>query len=89
MGGLVFLLLTAVLFYFFLVRPQQRRVRQHSNLVTSLEVGNEVVTAGGVVGNITQINERDVLLQVAPNVELRVVKGAIAQKKPDDVESTK
>ena len=86
MGGLLFLVVMAAFFYVFLVRPQQRRVKQHGALVDSLGVGDEVVTAGGIVGNITRINDRDVLLQVAPSVELRVVKGAIAQKKPEEAE---
>lgn len=88
MGPLLSLALLAVVFYFFLVRPQQNRVKQHTSLVGSLSVGDEVVTAGGLVGNITQINERDVLLEVAKDVELRVVKGAIAQKKPQEAETT-
>jgi preprotein translocase subunit YajC len=83
--GLLFLPLMAVFFYFFILRPQQQRVRQHNELVASLSVGDEVVTAGGIVGDVTQVNERDVLVRVAPNVELRVVKGAIAQKKPAEL----
>jgi preprotein translocase subunit YajC len=88
MGGLLFLLVMAGFFYVFLVRPQQKRVKQHTNLVGSLTVGDEVVTAGGIVGIVNRINDRDVLLEVAPNVELRVVKGAIAQKKPEEAEKT-
>ena len=86
MGGILFLVVMAAFFYVFLVRPQQRRVKQHDELVGSLSVGDEVVTAGWIVGNITRINDRDVLVEVAPNVELRIVKGAIAQKKPEEAE---
>lgn len=81
--GLLFLPLMAVFFYFFIVRPQQNRVRQHNELVASLEVGNEVVTAGGIVGYVTEIADRDVMVEVAPGVALRIVKGAIAQRKPE------
>lgn len=87
MGPLLSLALLAVVFYLFLVRPQQNRVKQHSTLVSSLEVGDEVVTAGGIVGNISRINDRDVMVEVAPNLELRIVKGAIAQKKPQEAET--
>lgn len=88
MGGLLFLVVMAAFFYVFLVRPQQRRVKQHDSLVSSLNVGDEVVTAGGIVGNVTRINDRDVMLEVASGVELRVVKGAIAQKKPEEAENS-
>ncbi len=88
MGGLLFLVVMAAFFYVFLVRPQQRRVKQHDSLVSSLNVGDEVVTAGGIVGNVTRINDRDVMLEVAPGIELRVVKGAIAQKKPEEAEKS-
>lgn len=88
MGGLFFLLLMGVFFYFFIVRPQQNRVKQHNTLVSSIEVGDEVVTAGGMVGYIKGINERDVMIEIAPSVVVRVVKGAIAQKKPIEAETT-
>ncbi len=82
---LVFPLILIAAFYFLLLRPQQARVRNHNNLVASVQVGDEVVTAGGVVGNVTAVNERDLLVEVAPGVVLRIVKGAIAQKAPENV----
>ena len=88
MGALIF---TAVMFagiYFFLVRPQQSRVRNHAALVSSVAVGDEIVTAGGVVGDVKQVNERDILVEVAPGVVLKVVKGAIASKAPVAADST-
>lgn len=88
MGPLIF---TAVMFagiYFLLVRPQQMRVRKHSALVATVSVGDEVVTAGGIVGDVTAVNERDLLVEVAPGVVLKVVKGAIASKAPADAETS-
>jgi preprotein translocase subunit YajC len=88
MGVLIFTVIMAAGMYFLVIRPQQSRVRKHTALVASVEVGDEVVTAGGIVGNVTAINERDVLVEVAAGVVLKVVKGAIAQKAPDTVEVT-
>lgn len=82
---LVFPLILMAAFYFLLLRPQQARVRKHNNLIASVAVGDEVVTAGGVVGNVTAVNERDILLEVAPHVVLKIVKGAIATKAPENV----
>jgi preprotein translocase subunit YajC len=87
MGPLIF---TAVMFvgiYFFLVRPQQTRVRKHAALVSSVSVGDEVVTAGGIVGDVRAVNDRDLLVEVAPGVVLKVVKGAIASKAPDVIDA--
>ncbi|MEY2399111.1 MAG: preprotein translocase subunit YajC [Actinomycetota bacterium] len=88
MGPLIFLFIMAGGMYFVIIRPQQARVRKHTQLVASVKVGDEVVTAGGIVGNVTEINERDLLVEVAPNVVLKVVKGAIAQKAPEPAEVT-
>ncbi|MBA2607390.1 MAG: preprotein translocase subunit YajC [Actinobacteria bacterium] len=87
MGALIFTGIMFVGIYFFLIRPQQARVRSHQALVASVQVGDEVVTAGGIVGIVTAISERDVMVEVSPGVELKVVKGAIAQKAPDTIEA--
>lgn len=93
MGPLIFMALTVVGAYFLIIRPQQARVRSHNDLVASVAVGDEIVTAGGIVGTITAVTERDIMLLVAPQVELKIAKGAIMQKAPDSevaqAESTK
>lgn len=81
--AIIFPLLLVAAFYFMILRPQQARVRSHNALVASIAVGDEVVTAGGIVGNVTAVNERDVMIEVAPKVQLKIVKGAIAQKAPE------
>jgi preprotein translocase subunit YajC len=86
MGALIFTAIMLGGIYFFLIRPQQARVRDHQALLASVKVGDEVVTAGGIVGHVTTINDRDVMVEVCPGVELKIVKGAIAQKAPDAVE---
>ena len=88
MGSLVILPLMAAVFYFLIMRPQQQRVRAHTNLVASVAVGDEIVTAGGIVGNITSVGERDVELEIAPGVVVKLAKGAIAQKAPEAKESS-
>ena len=78
----VFLLPMAALFYFMILRPQQQRVRLHNNLVASVEVGDEIVSAGGIVGNVMAVHERDVDFEIAPGIVVKLAKGAIAQKAP-------
>ena len=84
----VFLPLLFGAFYFMIIRPQQQRVKSHNNLVSSVAVGDEIVSAGGIVGNITAIGDRDVQLEIAPGVVVKLAKGAIAQKAPAAAETT-
>jgi preprotein translocase subunit YajC len=76
----ILFLLPLVLLWVLMIRPQQQRVRQAREMAASLEAGDEVVTAGGIYGTVTDA-EGDILsVEVAPGVELRVLRGAIAQR---------
>ena len=75
---LIPLILIFVIFYFFLIRPQQKRVKEHKNMVSELKRGDEVITSGGIVGRIERILEDDkVELSIAENVNIKVVKSTI------------
>ena len=63
-----------------LILPQQRRMRQHQQVIASLEVGDEVVTAGGVYGTITSVDEDTLAVEVAPGVVLRILRNAVSQR---------
>jgi len=77
---LIFLGALLVVFYLLLVRPQRRRLRQHQDLVSTLEPGDEVVTIGGIIGYIQGIDEDAVRLEIADGCTIRVVKQSIARK---------
>jgi preprotein translocase subunit YajC len=80
LGFLLPLVLMGGIFYFLLVRPQQRQRRRQSELLSGLEVGDEVQTIGGMFGTIQEIDDESVTLEVSPGVEIRFVRGAIARK---------
>lgn len=80
---LIFLGALLVVFYLLLVRPQRRRLRQHQDLVSTLEPGDEVVTIGGIIGYVQGIDEDAVRLDIADGCTIRVVKQAIARKADD------
>ncbi|MFP5376385.1 MAG: preprotein translocase subunit YajC [Acidimicrobiia bacterium] len=80
MDQLVFLLLVFGLMWFVLIRPQQQRVRRQQELVRSLEVGDEVVTAGGVFGRIVGVDDEVLRIEVAPGVELRFLRLAVTSR---------
>jgi preprotein translocase subunit YajC len=71
-----------VVFYFLLIRPQQKKQKEARTMLESLEKGNEVVTAGGVLGRIVKLDEQYATLEVAPNVQMVVQRGAISQLLP-------
>jgi preprotein translocase subunit YajC len=71
-----------VVFYFLLIRPQQKKQKEARAMLESLEKGNEVVTAGGVLGRVVKLDEQYVTVEVAPNVQMIVQRGAISQLLP-------
>ena len=72
------LILIFVIFYFFLIRPQQKKVKEHKLMVASLKRGDEVVTSGGVIGRIERILGNDkVDLSISENVTIQVVQSTI------------
>jgi preprotein translocase subunit YajC len=78
------LVLMGGIFYFLLIRPQQRRTRAQRDLLSSLDVGDEVVTIGGMHGVIRSFDDETVTLEVSPGVDLKFLRGAIARKLVDE-----
>ena len=71
-----------VVFYFLLIRPQQKKQKEARAMLESLNKGDEVVTAGGVVGRIARLTDQYATIEIAPNTEMVVQRGAIAQLLP-------
>jgi preprotein translocase subunit YajC len=78
------LIIIFVLFYFLLIRPQQKRQKEHKQMVEALEVGQEIVTGGGVLGKVTGVDELWVTVEVANGVSLKVQRQTIAALMPKD-----
>ena len=80
------LILIFVVFYFFLIRPQQKKMKQHKQMVASLKRGDDVVTSGGILGKVERVLEDDQIeLSISENTTVQVVKSTIQSlsKKPD------
>ena len=77
MGGFVMLAIMFAIFYFLLIRPQQKKMKEHQIMLGNLQRGDNVVTAGGVFGRITAIADDVVTLQIADNVKIKVQKSAV------------
>ena len=76
------LILIFVVFYFVLIRPQTKKQKEHQEMVNALEVGNEVVTAGGILGKIQEMNENYVQLEIPENVTIKIQRQPISSLLP-------
>lgn len=83
-SGPVMLLVMFGIFYFLLIRPQQKKAKEHRELLDSLKKGDLVVTAGGMHGKVTAIDEKIVTLEVAAGVNIKFNKGHIAALEKKD-----
>ena len=68
-----------VLFYFLLIRPQQKRAKEHAALIGAVKRGDTVVLSSGMIGKVTRVEDAEVNVEIAPSVNVRVVKGMIAE----------
>ena len=71
------------IFYFLLIRPQQKKAKEHRALIDALKKGDMVVTAAGIHGKVTSVDENIVTLEIAPGVNIKIGKGFIASLKQD------
>ena len=71
------LLLVFVVFYFLMIRPQQRRMKTLQASIEAVKKGDQVTTAGGIVGKVTRVEDQLVEVEIAPNVRVRVVKATL------------
>ncbi len=79
-GGMESMLLIVLMFvvlYFLMIRPQMKRAKEHKAMIEGLQKGDEVVTAGGVLGRISKLNENYVTLEIASNIEIQVQRPSV------------
>ncbi|HUI65009.1 MAG TPA: preprotein translocase subunit YajC [Bacteroidota bacterium] len=75
---LIMFALIIAIFYFMILRPQQKRQKERQKLLTSIKKGDKIVTAGGLYGTIAGLDEKTVLIQVADNVKMKFDRSAVA-----------
>ena len=79
-GQFIPLILIFVIFYFFLIRPQQKKVKEHKAMVGSLKKGDKIVTSGGITGTISRVIDNDKIeVEIADNVTVEVIRGTGVQ----------
>lgn len=80
--SMLFMLALVVLMYFMLIRPQQKRMKEQQNMLSSLAPGDEVATSGGILGKVVEVSDAIVVLEVADGVQLKVQKPQISALMP-------
>jgi preprotein translocase subunit YajC len=88
-GMFIPIVLMFAIIYFLMIRPQQKQAKQHKAMLEALKRGDQVVTNGGILGKVFQINEGIVTLEVADGVRIRVLKGQIASVTAPESETEK
>ena len=89
-GQFIPLILIFVIFYFFLIRPQQKKVKEHKLMVENLKRGDKVITSGGIVGSIERVIDNDkVEVSISENVKVEVVKSTGIQALVSNTETKK
>lgn len=71
-----------IAFYFLLIRPQQKKQKAHTEMVAALQVGDEVMTAGGILGRITAVSDHYAVVQISDNTEIKIQKASVSQVVP-------
>ena len=79
LGGFIPIILVFAIFFFLVIRPQQKRSKEHRKLVETIKKGDEVLTDGGILGTIQKVGEGVVTLEIAPKVSIRIHRSRIAE----------
>lgn len=71
-----------VIFYFLMIRPQQKKMKEHRLAVDAIQKNDQIITAGGLIAKVTKVEANEVEAEIAPNVRVKVVKATIAEVRP-------
>lgn len=76
------LVILFVIFYFLLIRPQQKKAKEHKQMLSEVAKGDSIVTNGGLYGKVTTVSDDTLTVEVAENVKVKIARNAIAMRKP-------
>ena len=80
MGAFLPLILIFVVFYILLIRPQQKKVKQHREMINNLKRGDKIITTGGIIGLITKVNDnKELIVEISNDIEIKLAPGMVAE----------
>jgi len=80
LGAFVPLILMFAIFYFLLIRPQQKKAKQHKEMIGNLKIGDRIVTNGGLYGNIVRMKDQTIIIEIAEKVQVEMLRNTVADK---------
>ncbi len=83
-GFLLPMVIIFAAFYFLLIRPQQKKAKAHTALIAALKAGDEILTAGGILGKITAVSDHYVVVKISDNTEIKMQRASVSQVVPKD-----
>jgi preprotein translocase subunit YajC len=83
--GIIMLVIMFAIFYFLLIRPQQKRAKMHKELTENLSLGDPVVTAGGIHGKVSGLQEKVITVEIASGVKIKINRASIVSKQGEDI----
>lgn len=83
-GTIVYFVFIFAIFYFILIRPQQKRQKKHQDMISELKVNDNIITAGGIFGTITRVKDNSIWLKISDKVEVEVLKSSISAFQNND-----
>jgi preprotein translocase subunit YajC len=84
------LILIGIVFYFLLIRPQQRKAREQRELLAAVDVGDEIVTTSGLLGTIVEVDDDNpevIIIEIADGIEVRMLRAGVARRVTDDIDT--
>lgn len=88
-GNLIFIFVLFIVFWLFLIRPQKKRMEAQRALIESVQEGDEIVTMGGILGTVRNLDDDEMQVEVAPGTSIRILRSAVARKiveeEPDEL----
>jgi len=80
MGAMLFPIALIAIFYFLLIRPQQKKAKEHRAMLSALKKGDKIISSGGLHGEITGISDHAITMEIAPKVRVKITRGSVAGK---------
>ena len=89
LAGFLPIIILFAIFYFLLIRPQQKKAKEHREMISNLKKGNRIITSGGIYGTITSIDDNSIGLEIAEKVKIKIARGNVAALVSDNEAAVK
>jgi len=83
--GIIMMVVIFAIFYFIMIRPQQKKMKEHKKMLDAIKKGDEIITAGGIYGNVESVNADTLTIKIAEGVKIKITRGSVGDVvRPDE-----